>query len=366
MVMKNLVPLARSTRHAFTLILLVSLRVVLPAAAQQPGADSTRLIEGDNPSKLEKALNEAADDGYRISRAAPERIHNAVADALLAGGHDETGGAVILMEKTPSGSANYQYAVVRLFARPSSWERDINKAASQGFRVIPGYGTLTLRQGFVLGTAQAPITIMEKAPGGSEVKEYVVAEARQMRDFEREVNQRFANGFTMMYIGQFYALHLALMEKRGEASAEERLLTAKKDEELEAKMRASATERFCIVYTQSTLEDASHGDRLAYLKKCDAAPEYIFTKNDQTARADFDKAVADGYRLVPAGIFGKAITLVKALPGERYEYRLAKKKVEADEAKKEGYTELPLNHPIWHGFVLEKKVSSVSEAPQRQ
>ena len=125
-------------------------------------------------TKLEKALNEAADDGYRISRAAPERIHNAVADALLAGGHDETTGAVILMEKTPSGSANYQYAVVRLFARPSSWERDINKAASQGFRVIPGYGTLTLRQGFVLGTAQAPITIMEKAPGGSEVKEYVI------------------------------------------------------------------------------------------------------------------------------------------------------------------------------------------------
>src|SRR5215469_15624166 len=221
--------------------LIVLVAVGGTAMPQQPTADSTRLVKRDNPSKLEKQLNEAAADGYRISRAAPERIHNSVANLLLAGGHDETSGAVVLMEKIPSGSANYQYAVIRLFARVSSWERDINKAASQGFRVVPDYGTLTMRQGFVLGTAQVPITIMEKAPGSSEVKEYVVAEARQMGNFEHEVNQRFANHYSIMYIGQFYALHLALMEKRN-TPVDERLLTAKKDEELEAKIRASAAE----------------------------------------------------------------------------------------------------------------------------
>ena len=198
---------------------------------------------------------------------------------------------------------------------------------------------------------------MEKTPGGSEVKEYVVAEARQIGNFEHEVNQRFAKNYGIMYIGRFYAIHLALMEKR-DAPVEERLLTATKDEELEAKIRASAAERFCIVHTESTIEDASHGDRLAHVQKCDTAPEYIFTKNEQKARADFDKAVSDGYRLVPPGIFGKAITFVKAPTGERYEYCFVRNKVEADEARQKGYTELPLSYPIWQSFVFERPVSA--------
>src|SRR5215469_4404501 len=91
---------------------LIALLLPIPATAmpQQAAASSTRLVKGDDPSKLEKELNEAAANGYRICRAAPERIHNAVADILLAG-HGETSGAVVLMESIPSGGANYQYAV---------------------------------------------------------------------------------------------------------------------------------------------------------------------------------------------------------------------------------------------------------------
>jgi hypothetical protein len=319
-------------------------------------------------------LNEAAAGGYRISRAAPGRVHNAVANFLLSGNLDplaglgphETSGAIITMEKVPIGSGQYEYAVIRLFARLSSWERDINKVAVQGFRVVPGYGTFPIRRGAVLGTAETLITIMEKAPGTSAIMQYSVAEARGMGNFEREVNRRFTEGYGVIWLGRDWALHVVLMEKHDDAPVEERLLTAKKDEELEEKLRGSATERFCIVYTESTLEDASHGDRLAYLKKCDTAPEYIFAKNDQKARADFDKAVADGYRLVPAGIFGKAITLVKAPMGERYEYRFVKNKVETDEARKNGYAELPLSYPIWHGFVLEREVPTVPETPQQR
>ena len=343
--------------------LIVLLLAVTAAAMPQQPAASTRLVKGDNPSKLERELNEAAADGYRISRAASGRVHNAVANFLLSGGPHEASGAIITMEKVPAGSANCQYRVIRLFVRLSSWERDINQAAAQGFNVVPGYGTFAIHLGAVLGTTETLITIMEKAPGASDVMQYAVAEARQVGNFEREVNQRFAGGYGMIYVGRFYALHAALMEKRGNSPVEERLLVAKTDEELEQKLRASAAESFCIVYTESTLEDASHGDRLAYLEKCKAAPEYIFMKNDQKARADFDKAVADGYRLVPAGIFGKAITLVKAPTGERYEYRFVKNKAEADEAKQNGYAELPLSYPIWHGFALEREVPAAPETP---
>jgi hypothetical protein len=295
--------------------LIVLLLAVTAAAMPQQPATSTRLIKGDNPSKLEKELNEAADDGYRISRAGSGRVHNPVANLLLSGGPHDASGAIITMEKVPAGTANCQYRVIRLFVRLSSWERDINQAAAQGFRVVPGYGTFAIRLGAVLGTTETLITIMEKAPEASDVMQYAVAEARQMGNFEREVNRRFADGYAMIYVGRFYALHAALMEKRGTSRVEGRLLVAKTDEELEQKLRASAAECFCIVYTESTLEDASHGDHLAYLEKCKASPEYIFVKNDQKARADFDKAVADGYRLVPAGILVKRSRWLRRPPG---------------------------------------------------
>jgi hypothetical protein len=189
-------------------------------------------------------------------------------------------------------------------------------------------------------------------------------EARQMGNFGREVNQHFADGYGMIYVGRFYAIHAALMEKRGNSPVEERLLVAGKDEELEQKLRESAAESFCIIHAESTLVDSSHGDRYAYLEKCEAPPEYTFTMNDQKARADFDKAVAEGYRIVPSGIFGKTITLIKAPAGNRYDYWFAKDSLEADEAKKKGYAELPLSFPIWRSFVLEKKVSAAHEAQQ--
>ncbi len=139
-------------------------------------------------------------------------------------------------------------------------------------------------------------------------------------------------------------------------------------EELEQKLHASAAERFCIVASE-TLGDPSHGERFAYLEKCDTAPEYIFRENDQNSLADFNKAVANGYRLVPGGIFGQVITLVKAPAGERYEYRFVKNTAEAAEAKKTGYTELPLSYPIrLGGFVggaMEGKVLSTPKMSQQ-
>ena len=138
-----------------------------------------------------------------------------------------------------------------------------------------------------------------------------MAEARQIGNFECEVNQRFADGYGLVWLGRDWTLNVALMEKDGDYPMEGRLLAASKMEELQQKLHASAAEHFCIVASE-TLEDPSHGGRLAYLEKCDSAPEYIFTKNDKKSLTDFNKAVADGYRLVPGGIFGQVITLVKA------------------------------------------------------
>jgi hypothetical protein len=189
-----------------------------------------------------------------------------------------------------------------------------------------------------------------------------------MGNFERDVNQRFADGYGLIWLGREYALNVAFMEKAGASPMEGRLLAASKMEELQQKLYASAAERFCVVASE-TLDDPSHGGRLAYLEKCDTAPEYIFTKNDKKSLADFNKAVADGYRLVPGGIFGQVVTLVKAPAGEHYEYRFVKNTAEADEAKKSGYVELPLSYPIrlggFEGGVLERKVLSTPEVSQQ-
>jgi len=121
--------------------LLLLLAANVAAAPQQPPADCTRLITDYSPAKLQKELNEAAAAGCRISRALTGPVLNPVADTLLtlySFNYSETSGALVTMEKIPSGSANYEYAVIRLFSRLSGWERDINKAAARGFRVVPG------------------------------------------------------------------------------------------------------------------------------------------------------------------------------------------------------------------------------------
>lgn len=349
--------------------ILLLLAVNAAAAPQQPAADCTRLITDYSPTKLQKELNEAAATGCRISRALPGLARNPVADMFLtlaSPKYEETSGALVTMEKIPSGSANYEYAVVKFFARISSWERDINKAAARGFRVVPG-NTFTLRQGFVFGTMDVPISIMEKAPDSSGAVQYAVVEARQMGNFERELDRHFQDGYGVIWLGHITDHKVALMEKRGSSAVEARLLVASKDDELQQKLRAVAGEHFCIVASTTSLTGAWHGYRLAYMEKCETSPEYIFVKNDQKARTDFDKAITNGYRLVPAGVFGETITLVKAPAGEHYEYRFFTNSAEADEAKKAGYTELRLSDSIrLGGLVLEREVASAREAPQQQ
>ncbi len=67
---------------------------------------------------------------------------------------------------------------------------------------------------------------MEKATETSEPAQYSVAEARQMGNFEREVNQRFADGYGLVWLGKDWALNVALMEKDGNPPAEGRLVAA--------------------------------------------------------------------------------------------------------------------------------------------
>ncbi len=345
----------------FIVLLLAATAAAVP---QQPAADCTRLITDYSPTKLQKELNAAAAAGCRISRALPGRVLNPVADMFLtlaSPKYSETSGALVTMEKIPSGSANYEYAVIKLFVRASSWERDINAAAARGFRVVPG-NTFTLKRGAVFGTVDTPITIMEKAPNTSGAAQYAVVEARQTGNFERNLNQHFADGYGLLWLGPLWALKIGLMEKRGSSAVVARLLVASKDDELQQKLRAAAGEGFCLIASASLGKDQS-----VYMEKCETPPEYAFVKNDQKARADFDKAIADGYRLVPAGVFGETITLVKAPAGKHYEYRFFTNSAEADEAKKMGFTELRLSDFIrMGGFVLEREVITAPEAPQQR
>ncbi len=353
------------------LAILGFLVLLLPAAAapQEQSSDAARAISAYDLTKLQKELNEAAAGGYRISRTLPGRGLNPAANIFMTlaspSSHD-TSGILLTLEKIPSGSANYEYEVIKLFARLSSWERDINAAASRGFRVVPG-GTITVSRGFVLGTMGVLVTIMEKAPGGSGAAEYALVEARRMSTFGHDLNQHFADGYGVIWLGRFTDHKVALMEKRGSSLVEARLLVASEDPELQRKLRTAAEERFCIAASSTSFTGAWHGYRLAYVEKCEMPPEYAFVKNDEKARADFDKVVADGYRIVPAGVFGKTITLVKVPTDKHYEYRFVRDTREADEAKKMGFTELRLSDFIQlGGLVLEREVITVPEAPQQR
>lgn len=366
----------RTYPTANLVVTVLGLLVLLPsgaatAVAQQTAADSSRIIKAYNPRTLQKQLDEAASAGYRISRAFAARgVLNPVADIFLAG-HGATSGPVVTLERIPTGSANYEYAVVKFPRTLSGWEHDINKAGARGFRVVPG-NTITVSQGLILGTMDFPMSIMEKAPAvpaDSAAPLYAVVSSRGMSGFERDVNEHLADGYGVIWLGHLQALKVALMEKSGSAPVEARLLGADKDNDLQQRLREAAGEHFCIVDSMTRVEAGRHTYRIVYLNKCETVPEYTFVSNKQGNKlgvlTDFDNAVADGYRLLPPGVFGETITLVKAPPGKHYEYRFLEDNGGADEARKEGFAELHLSDPIWlrgHGFVIvfEREVVTAS------
>jgi hypothetical protein len=163
----------------FTALLIISISG-RAAPAQTLKVDPNQrylILEVAKVGTLEKELNAAAQQGFRLSRTA------------------STGARVeALMERTGPTTSGFQYRVVSTVSKKTG-EKEMNDAALQGFRIVPH--TSLLKAGFTIFDTNG-VVVMEKDSQNPATYEYKTVGARSTSDFDKELNTAIADGWAVI------------------------------------------------------------------------------------------------------------------------------------------------------------------------
>lgn len=159
----------------------------------------TLTLETRRTSTIEKELNEVAAEGFRIlSASAPV----ALGDSLIGGEVSVT------LEKRAEPPATFEYSV-RSTTRISTMEKELNKAAADGFRLLPG--TVLLKRG-TLGMIELMI-IMEKSPEPEPFFEYQMLSTSRESTLEREMLEAMTRGYEIAGSANRNGEHIVFLER---------------------------------------------------------------------------------------------------------------------------------------------------------
>ena len=115
--------------------------------------------------------------------------------------------AAVELEKvaSPSDVVQYRWVHMRTYTH---LQKELNKATSEGFHVLPQ--TLTL-----LGTCLT--VLMEKSPGPSTVQyQYLVTEPHRISNAQKDVEIHQREDYRLLDETEFYGVHILLFEKTTE------------------------------------------------------------------------------------------------------------------------------------------------------
>jgi hypothetical protein len=146
---------------------------------------------------MQEELDQAAAEGYRVMAV------SAPPDNPYFGGE-----LVLTLEKSPTPAATFEYAVVGA-NRISTMEKDLNKAAAEGFRMMPG--TVLLKHGMF--NVWEIFTLMEKMPDGETRYEYVMLGANRESTLEKEIEEAMAQGYEIVGSANRVGEHIAFLER---------------------------------------------------------------------------------------------------------------------------------------------------------
>jgi hypothetical protein len=178
--------------------LMLERRVPLPgeAAGTLPSADATSpvvdrqvlILDSKDLEASEKQLEDRAGSGYRVV------------------GYSLSGlkAADLQLEKRAVLEGNYQYRVIhpRLY---NHMQREIDKAAAEGFRAVPHSVNM-------LGPYY--VVLMEKAPGTSKAQyQYHVAQPMLVSSAQKDLEKYQSQGYTLLDEAETGAVHILLFEK---------------------------------------------------------------------------------------------------------------------------------------------------------
>ncbi len=147
---------------------------------------------------MQEELDQAAAEGYRVMAV------SAPPDNPYSGGE-----LVLTLEKSPTRGDPFEYAVVGA-NRIKTMAKDLNEAAADGFRMMPG--TVLLKHGMF--NVWEIFTLMEKMPGGDARYEYVMLGANRESTLEKEIEEAMAQGYEIVGSANRVGEHLAFLERR--------------------------------------------------------------------------------------------------------------------------------------------------------
>lgn len=166
-------------RERLVLSALFLLASAVMCAAQAPAGEGRyRLLVTARTSTMEKEVNEAAAQGYRI----------------LVGGPTNTAEMAILMERVATSAAPYKY---RLLAtdRTGTMQKELSEAADGGYRLIPS--TMVFKKALMSNAAEM-VLLVELAPTGAKRYEYKLLATSRDTTLQKELAEAQDAGYLVV------------------------------------------------------------------------------------------------------------------------------------------------------------------------
>ena len=184
----------------YLLVLPLVLLTALSAAAQGKlkidPENQYLLLSTVKTSTMQKELDEASAQGFRIITAASSC------------GQSEM---VLFLERVAQPPNTYKYRLLAT-TRTSTMEKELNQAAQEGFRLLPR--TITAKQGFL---SNEIVSVLEQAPKSNKRYEYRLLATNRTSTLQKEVAQTEADGFTLVgLVGR--GENMVIMEREAEAN----------------------------------------------------------------------------------------------------------------------------------------------------
>ena len=142
-------------------------------------------------STMQKELDEAADQGFRIVMGSPT----------------STMEMAILLERKVKPPDTYKYKLLAT-TRSATMQKELNDAAKDGFRLLPR--TIISKAGII--SFNEVVLVLERSPNTDKKYEYRLLATSSTEKLQNEVSEAEADGFTLNGIVTRGG-HLVIMEK---------------------------------------------------------------------------------------------------------------------------------------------------------
>ena len=148
--------------------------------AQESNSDDQRykLLATTKTSTMEKELNEAAAQGYRI----------------LVGSPTSGKEMAIFLERAPASAEQYKYKLLAT-TRTGTMQKELNEAAEGGYRLLPR--TMIAKTQAIIGGAEI-VVVLERPPAAEKRYEYKLLATNLTSTLQKEVAEAQAAGFVII------------------------------------------------------------------------------------------------------------------------------------------------------------------------